>query len=179
MDVDLRKFFDTIDHGHLREFLKRRVRDGVILRLIGKWLNAGVLEEGVLTTPEQGTPQGGVISPLLANIILHYVLDEWFEKEVSPSSERTSLPDSLCGRLRDRGSPRRRRPTDPGGAAQANEQVRLDGPPGEDALGAVPTVPRRRLRHQGRGTTPNQGHSTFWVHPLLGTISARRMGGQT
>ena len=63
VDVDLRKFFDTIDHGHLREFLKRRVRDGVILRLIGKWLNAGVLEEGVLTVPEDGTPQGGVISP--------------------------------------------------------------------------------------------------------------------
>jgi RNA-directed DNA polymerase len=84
VDVDLRKFFDTIDHGHLREFLKRRVRDGVILRLIGKWLNAGVLEDGVLTTPEHGTPQGGVISPLLANIILHYVLDEWFVKEVRP-----------------------------------------------------------------------------------------------
>jgi RNA-directed DNA polymerase len=81
-DVDLRKFFDTIDHGHLRELLKRRVRDGVILRLIGKWLNAGVLEEGVLTVPEDGTPQGGVISPLLANIFLHYVLDEWFEMEV-------------------------------------------------------------------------------------------------
>ena len=84
VDVDLRKFFDTIDHGHLREFLKRRVRDGVILRLIGKWLNAGVLEEGVLTIPDDGTPQGGVISPLLANIFLHYVLDEWFEKEVRP-----------------------------------------------------------------------------------------------
>jgi RNA-directed DNA polymerase len=84
VDVDLRKFFDTIDHGHLREFLKRRVRDGVILRLIGKWLNAGVLEDGVHTTPEQGTPQGGVISPLLANIVLHYVLDEWFEREVRP-----------------------------------------------------------------------------------------------
>src|SRR5271165_665296 len=63
VDVDLRKFFDTIDHGHLREFLKRRVRDGVILRLIGKWLNAGVLEDGVLTTPEHGTPQGGVVTP--------------------------------------------------------------------------------------------------------------------
>ncbi len=84
VDVDLRKFFDTIDHGHLREFLKRRVRDGVILRLIGKWLNAGVLEEGVLTIPDDGTPQGGVISPHLANIFLHYVLDEWFEKEVRP-----------------------------------------------------------------------------------------------
>jgi len=84
VDVDLRKFFDTIDHGHLRAFLKRRVRDGVILRLIGKWLNAGVLEEGVLTIPDDGTPQGGVISPLLANIFLHYVLDEWFEKDVRP-----------------------------------------------------------------------------------------------
>jgi group II intron reverse transcriptase/maturase len=84
VDVDLRKFFDTIDKGHLREFLKRRVRDGVILRLIGKWLNAGVLEDGVVTTPEHGTPQGGVASPLLANIFLHYVLDEWFEAEVRP-----------------------------------------------------------------------------------------------
>jgi RNA-directed DNA polymerase len=84
VDVDLRKFFDTIDHGHLRELLKRRVRDGVILRLIGKWLNAGVLEDGVRTIPEQGTPQGGVISPLLANLFLHYVLDEWFEREVRP-----------------------------------------------------------------------------------------------
>jgi RNA-directed DNA polymerase len=84
VDVDLRKFFDTIDHGHLREFLKRRVRDGVILRLIGKWLNAGVLEDGAITTSESGTPQGGVISPLLANIVLHYVLDDWFEREVRP-----------------------------------------------------------------------------------------------
>ena len=84
VDVDLRKFFDTIDKGHLREFLRRRVRDGVILRLIGKWLNAGVLEDGVVTTPEHGTPQGGVASPLLANIFLHYVLDEWFEAEVRP-----------------------------------------------------------------------------------------------
>lgn len=84
VDVDVRKFFDTIDHAHLREFLKRRIRDGVLLRLIGKWLNAGVLEGGVLTHPEAGSPQGGVISPLLANLFLHYVLDEWFEREVRP-----------------------------------------------------------------------------------------------
>jgi hypothetical protein len=56
----------------------------VLLRLIGKWLNAGVLEEGVRTIPDEGTPQGGVISPLLANIYLHYVLDEWFERDVKP-----------------------------------------------------------------------------------------------
>ncbi len=83
-DVDLRKYFDTIDHGHLREFLKRRVRDGVLLRLIGKWLNGGVFEGGEVTYPDLGTPQGGVISPLLANIVLHYVLDEWFAREVKP-----------------------------------------------------------------------------------------------
>jgi group II intron reverse transcriptase/maturase len=84
VDVDIRKFFDTIDHGHLRELLGRRVRDGVLLRLIGKWLNAGVLEDGCITHPEQGSPQGGVVSPLLSNIFLHYVLDEWFERDVQP-----------------------------------------------------------------------------------------------
>jgi hypothetical protein len=60
------------------------VRDGVLLRLIDKWLNAGVLEGVTLTYPEAGTPQGGVISPLLANVYLHYVLDVWFEQEVKP-----------------------------------------------------------------------------------------------
>jgi group II intron reverse transcriptase/maturase len=84
LDVDIRKFFDTLDHAHLRALLQLRVRDGVLLRLIGKWLNAGVLEEGAVTFPEAGTPQGGVISPLLANVYLHYVLDVWFEREVKP-----------------------------------------------------------------------------------------------
>src|SRR6478752_6580320 len=71
VDVDIRKFFDTIDHGHLRDFLKRRIRDGVLLRLIGKWLNAGVLEDGRVTHPEAGSPQGGVVSPILSNVFLH------------------------------------------------------------------------------------------------------------
>jgi group II intron reverse transcriptase/maturase len=84
VEVDIRKFFDTLDHAHLRDFLRQRVRDGVLLRLIDKWLKAGVLEEGCLTHPEAGTPQGGVISPLLANIFLHYVLDVWFEQQVKP-----------------------------------------------------------------------------------------------
>ena len=84
VEVDIRKFFDTLDHAHLRALLQRRVRDGVLLRLIGKWLKAGVLEEGELSFPEAGSPQGGVISPLLANVYLHYVLDVWFEDEVKP-----------------------------------------------------------------------------------------------
>jgi RNA-directed DNA polymerase len=84
VEVDIRKFFDTLDHAYLRELLEQRVQDGVLLRLIGKWLNAGVLEEGIVTIPEAGTPQGGVMSPLLANVYLHYVLDVWFAREVQP-----------------------------------------------------------------------------------------------
>lgn len=84
LDVDVRKYFDTIPHQQLREVLSRRIRDGVIGRLIGKWLKAGIWEAGQVTYPEAGTPQGGVISPLLSNIYLHEVLDGWFEREIKP-----------------------------------------------------------------------------------------------
>lgn len=84
VEVDIRKFFDTLDHRHLREILGQRIRDGTLLRLMGKWLNAGVQEDGAIRASEVGTPQGGVISPLLANIYLHEVLDTWFEREVRP-----------------------------------------------------------------------------------------------
>ena len=84
LEVDIRKFFDTIDHKQLQEFVSQRICDGVIRRLIGKWLNAGVMEDGNVSYSDEGTPQGGVISPLLANIYLHYVLDEWFEQVVKP-----------------------------------------------------------------------------------------------
>jgi RNA-directed DNA polymerase len=90
LELDIRKFFDTMDHGMLREALSRRVRDGVLLRLIGKWLNAGVLEGAELSYPDAGTPQGGVISPLLANIFLHEVLDTWFHDVVVPRLSRTA-----------------------------------------------------------------------------------------
>lgn len=84
LEVDIEKFFDNLDHSHLRELLQRRVRDGVLQRLIGKWLHAGVMESGRVTYPGRGSPQGGVISPLLANVYLHYVLDVWFEDVVRP-----------------------------------------------------------------------------------------------
>lgn len=84
LDADIKSFFDSVDHGKLREILDQRVRDGVIRRLIGKWLKAGVMEEGVIYHPDAGTPQGGVISPLLANIYLHTVIDVWFEEEIKP-----------------------------------------------------------------------------------------------
>jgi len=84
LEVDVRKFYDTIDHAQLRTVLGRRIGDGVILRLIGKWLHAGVMEEGEWKRADAGTPQGGVISPILANVFLHEVLDTWFEREVLP-----------------------------------------------------------------------------------------------
>jgi RNA-directed DNA polymerase len=84
LEIDIRKFFDALDHRHLHAILRRRVRDGVLLRLIGKWLKAGVLEDGCITHPETGSPQGGVISPILANAYLHEVLDTWFEQTVKP-----------------------------------------------------------------------------------------------
>ncbi len=82
LDVDIKGYFDNIDHSLLLDLLHRRVKDGGIDRLIGKWLNAGILDGKELFYPEKGTPQGGVISPLLANIYLHYVLDEWWVKDV-------------------------------------------------------------------------------------------------
>lgn len=84
LDVDVKSFFDTIDPEHLRGFLDQRVRDGVLRRTIGKWLKAGVLEGGQVSYPDLGTPQGGVVSPLLANIYLHEVLDKWLVQEAAP-----------------------------------------------------------------------------------------------
>ena len=84
LDIDIRKYFDSISHSHLRAFLDQRVTDGVIRRMIDKWLKAGAVEDGLLRHTTEGSPQGGVISPCLSNIFLHHVLDEWFENEVKP-----------------------------------------------------------------------------------------------
>ncbi len=84
VEADIEGFFDAVDHGHLRSFLDRRVTDGVIRRVVHKWLKAGVMEKGSVSYPDSGTPQGGVISPLLANVMLHEVLDVWFAEQVAP-----------------------------------------------------------------------------------------------
>jgi Reverse transcriptase (RNA-dependent DNA polymerase) len=84
LDVDIKSFFDTIDDGQLRVLLDQRVRDGVLRRMIDQWLKAGVLEEGAVHYPDGGTPQGGVIAPLLANIYLHHVLDTCFYDMAKP-----------------------------------------------------------------------------------------------
>ncbi len=84
LELDITAFFDSLDHSRLRRILDQRVRDGVLRRTIDKWLAAGVLEGEELSHPDAGTPQGGVVSPGLANVYLHDALDTWFEKHVKP-----------------------------------------------------------------------------------------------
>lgn len=90
IDADMANYFGSIDHGMLREFLDQRIKDGVIRKMIDKWLKAGVLEDGLISYPDEGTPQGGVISPLLSNIYLHYVLDDWFIQAIQPRLKAAS-----------------------------------------------------------------------------------------
>jgi group II intron reverse transcriptase/maturase len=84
LEADIEDFFCSVDRTWMREILRQRVQDGVLMRLIGKWMRAGVMEEGRVYHPETGVPQGGVISPILSNIYLHEVLDRWFADEVKP-----------------------------------------------------------------------------------------------
>lgn len=84
LEVDIKGYFQNIVHEHLMAFLRQRIRDSSLLRLIGKWLQAGVLEEGQLLPTTKGASQGAVVSPILANVYLHYVLDEWMETVVKP-----------------------------------------------------------------------------------------------
>jgi RNA-directed DNA polymerase len=80
LDADIRDFFNTIEHGWLAKFVEHRIADGRVVRLIQKWLSAGVLEDGRWSPSEEGTPQGATVSPLLANVYLHYVFDLWVER---------------------------------------------------------------------------------------------------
>lgn len=82
VDMDIEKFFDTIDHEWLMKCLRQRIEDTSLLRLIARFLKAGIMQEGKFSETDKGTPQGGVLSPILANIYLHYILDLWFEKRV-------------------------------------------------------------------------------------------------
>lgn len=96
IDADIKGYFETVSHKELKAMLNQRVGDGVIRRLVSKWLHAGVWEKGQVSYPEAGTPQGGVISPLLSNIYLHEVLDKWFEVEVKPRLESKAFMVRYC-----------------------------------------------------------------------------------
>ena len=96
LEVDIRKYFDSIPFAPLREYLARRVTDGVVRKLIDKWLKAGVLETGQVHYPEAGTPQGGVISPILSNVFLHHVIDQWYTEQVRPRLQGPSTLVRFC-----------------------------------------------------------------------------------
>jgi RNA-directed DNA polymerase len=119
VDMDIEKFFDTVDHAWMMECLKQRISDPSLLRLVARFLKSGVMEEGKYLEVDRGTPQGGIISPVLANIYLHYILDLWFEKKVKEQSkgfahltryaddfivcfEREEDARTFAGQLRDR-----------------------------------------------------------------------------
>ena len=99
LEADITGYFDAIVRELLIEMIEKRVSDASILRLIGKWINVGVIEDGRLLVSETGTGQGQVISPLLANIYLHYVLDEWFETVVKPRLKGEAYEIQIRGRL--------------------------------------------------------------------------------
>ena len=104
LDADIRGFFDALDHEWLVRFVEHRIGDKRVVRHIKKWLKAGVLEDGELKTSEEGSPQGGCISPLLANIYLHYVFDLWVAKW-----RKHAKGDMIVVRYADDCAPRRRR----------------------------------------------------------------------
>jgi RNA-directed DNA polymerase len=87
VDADIKGFFDNIDHDWLLQMLEERIDDKTFIRLIRKWLKAGILDAGNISYPDKGTPQGGIVSPVLSNIYLHYALDLWFDKVIKPSCE--------------------------------------------------------------------------------------------
>lgn len=122
-----------MDRTHLNAFLDQRVRDGVIRRALGKWMQAGVMEEGVISYPERGSPQGGVMSPLVSNIYLHAVLDQWFMHEVKPRLRGQAMmvrvaDDALRAFAQEEDA---RRVLEV--LAQALRALRADAPPREDA----------------------------------------------
>ena len=103
VEADITKFFDTIDHDWMVRMLAERIDDGALLRLIRKWLKAGVLDtDGQVLHPVTGTPQGGTVSPILANVFLHYVLDWWFETVVKRHCRGEACLIRVRGRFRVR-----------------------------------------------------------------------------
>jgi len=111
VEVDVAGYFDHVGHEWLRKFLRHRVTDGGLLRLIDKWLKAGVMENGVVRRTEEGTPQGGPVSPVLANVYLHFVLDLWFERRFKKGcrkwAELTRYCDDFVAGFQDQGDAER------------------------------------------------------------------------
>ena len=151
LDADIRGFFDAIDQGWLVKFLEHRIADRRVVRLIQKWLNAGVLEDGTRTWSETGTPQGGSASPLLANVYLHYVFDLWVQRWRRTQAQG----DVIVVRYADDFIVGFEHRTDAerflGGAARAVREVPPGAAPGEDAPAGIRRFCGRRPAAAGLG----------------------------
>jgi retron-type reverse transcriptase len=173
LDVDVRKYFDSISHSHLREILDQRVTDGVIRRMIDKWLNAGVLEAGDLHFATEGTPQGGVISPMLSNIFLHHVLDKWFEDVVRPRMRgRATLvrfADDFVMTLETQ----LRCQAGHGRVGETTWSVRPQAASGQDELHRLPPAASWRDAPRLQGTIVRLPR----LHPLVGKVAERQERG--
>lgn len=179
VEVDVVGYFDHVNHEWLRKFLRHRVNDGGLLRLIGKWLKAGVMEGGVVTRTEDGVPQGGPISPVLANIYLHYVLDLWFEKRFKKAcrgyAELTRYADDFVAVFREQADAERFR-------AEVEERL------GAFGLKVAPEKTAVRCfdgnlwgGKKGNGTEPETftflGFIHFWTRARSGKMHVGRKPG--
>ena len=169
IDLDIRKFFDTLSHSLLRTILGQRMRDGVITRLIGKWLKAGVMENGAVSHAGQGTPQGGVLSPLLSNIYLARSTRPVVHRGNATAPAGTGIPGTVR-RRRGNGIHRSARfRADVECSAEAICEVRADRSRREDRDAEVRTTGR------GKGGSTTGEFSVPGVHPLLGTLAQGEM----
>ena len=175
LSLDIRSYFDAVDHRLLQDVLRQRVRDGVLTRLIGKWLKAGIMEDGQWRRAASGTPQGGVISPVLANLYLHEVLDLWFEEIVKPRlrgrAQLVRFADDavLLFEFEDDA----RRVHDVIGARFAKYGLELH--PEKTRLIAFPRPPRKA--HKAKpyaGTFDLLGFTHYWEKSRRGTWVVRR-----
>ena len=168
VDADVSGFFDTIDHGLLRAGIKQRIKDGGIRRLIGKWLKAGVHEAGTLTYPDQGTPQGGVASPMLANVFLHQGLDAWFVQEVQPRRQGrcflTRVADDFIIGFELEADARRVMEVLP----KRFTRFRLTMHPEKTVLIAFKKPPRREQSAGGQGSFDFLGFTHYWAKTRRG-----------
>jgi group II intron reverse transcriptase/maturase len=168
VDADVSGFFDSLDHGLLQEFLQQRVKDGSILHLIGKWLQAGVLEGETFSQSETGSPQGAVVSPLMGNVFLHQVLDEWYVHMVKPRLKGRSFlvrygDDFVLGCELETDA-RRIMTALPKRFARFGLTIH----PQKTALVAFGKPPARAAERQGRGTFEFLGFTHYWARSRQG-----------
>jgi len=168
VEADVSGFCDNLDWSHWRAFIQHRVSEGGILRLLGKWLHAGVLEAGVLRHLDKGRPQGGVIAPMLAHVFLHQVLDEWFVKDVLPRMQGHCFlsrfaDDFIIGCERDADA---RRIMDV--LPKRFTRFRLTIHPEKTALIAFKRPPSHNRSAGGTGTFDFLGFTHYWAKTRQG-----------